>query len=159
MYTGKEGKKGISSGTNGIYARKTQTNLNPHDSLRLNKVRRMRRIINASPLISEPRPMSRSSRNDDIIDHRVFIYGNRIRWDVELRDLTISLHYREDIRVQLYPQISEIQTVVETLHTPASINGLDIHSFHQNCLSTRRHNGNVGLGSIKGENFPTSIGP
>lgn len=34
--------------------------------------------------------------------------------------------------------------------TPASIKGLDIHSFHQNCLSTRRHRGRAGLGSMKG---------
>lgn len=34
--------------------------------------------------------------------------------------------------------------------TPASINGLLNHSFHQNCLSTLRHRGSVGYGSTSG---------
>ena len=76
--------------------------LNPHDSLRLNKVRHVCCIVNTSPLISKPGPMPWSSRNDDIIDGGFFIYGNRIRWDIELRDLTISLHYRKDVWMQLY---------------------------------------------------------
>jgi hypothetical protein len=35
----------------------------------------------------------------------------------------------------------------ETADTPASMNGFDRCSFHQNCRSTRRHSGSVGKGS------------
>lgn len=45
-----------------------------------------------------------------------------------------------------------------TGHTPASTRGFDIHSFHQNCLSTRLHKGRVGFGSLKGDMLEGSTG-
>ena len=47
---------------------------------------------------------------------------------------------------------------VQDLHTPASTNSFDIHSFHQNCLSTRRQSGKVGHGSAMTETFVPGFG-
>jgi len=44
-------------------------------------------------------------------------------------------------------------------HTPASINGLLNHSFHQNCLSTLLHSGRVGYGSASGSTLSTAPPP
>ena len=57
----------------------------------------------------------------------------------------------EDRRIRLqFPDYGKLE------HTPASVNGCIIFSFHQNCLVTLRHKGSVGFGSAK-RSTPSSL--
>lgn len=75
-----------------------------------------------------------------------------------MRYLVIPLHDRQHVRVQLYfpRSIRDGDGWVEHL-TPASTNGFDNHSFHQNLLSTLRQSGSIGLGSLIGLIFVPSV--
>lgn len=133
------------------------TDLNAHDSLRLHEVGYLSCIVDASTLVSQSRTIPRSSGYDDIVDDRLLIHDDGVNRDVELSCLTESLHYGKDVGMQLLSNIRFSLSAKEVLHTPASMNGLDTHSFHQNCLSTRRHRGREGYGSAIGEYLPSIV--
>lgn len=82
--------------------RQGSNDLNPHDTLSLNKVRDVPLLANPSSLIPEAGSIPGTPRNDYVIDWDQLVGLAVHRRDVERGDLEVALHDREDVTMQLY---------------------------------------------------------
>ena len=133
------------------------THLYPHDGLGFYEVGDVRIVVDATALVAQASTISRTPRDEDVVDQRriTFLAGLWFARNIKCGDLEEALHDREYIGVELNTAVSRCTGWAMHERTPESMNGRESHSFHQNCLSTRRHRGSVGDGSANTFTFPS----